>query len=407
MLADGGRLRGELYDHGPCGIDAAGFPGGVHVFNASWPARAGAALVATVSIVAFAAPAFAAGTDGAAWVSGTTAGFSAGSNVANRVIITRKGNVVTIDDRVRVKAGKGCKAVKGDKTKVRCTVKKGPTRVNVWLYDRNDSVVNNSGLPMSAEGGSGNDRMVGGSRNDVLYGMSGADRLSGMGGNDRLDAGAGNDMLFGGDGSDVLVGWEGNDVLYGGNGDDSLEGLDGDDELYGGAGTDGLSGGNGRDRLDGGAGNDGMDGDGPVTVYADVLLGGSGIDSISYFDRTADVTVDADGASGDDGQAGEHDSVGADVETIIGGRGNDQLTGNNESGQLQGYAGDDVLHGGGGDDLVEGGEGRDLLYGDAGDDLLFGWEENAAADTLDGGTNGVTGDECHPYSPDTAVNCER
>ena len=186
-----------------------------------------------------------------------------------------------------------------------------------------------------------------------------------------------------------------------------LEGLDGDDKLYGGAGTDGLSGGKGRDRLDGGAGDDGLDGDVSGTVYADVLLGGSGTDAISYFDRTAGVTVDADGASGDDGQAGEHDTVGADVEIIIGGRGNDRLTANNGSGQLQGSAGDDVLHGGGGDDVVEGGEGRDLLYGDAGNDLLFGWEEKAAADTLDGGTNGVTGDECHPDSPDIAVNCER
>ena len=362
-----------------------------------------------MSISAFAGPAFAAGTDGSASVSGTTVRFTAGSKVTNRVVITRNGKTVTIDDRVKVKAGKGCKAVKGDKTKVRCTVKKGPTRVNVFLYDRDDSVVNNAGLPMTAEGGSGKDRLVGGSRNDVLYGMSGADQLYGMGGNDRLDANTGNDVLSGGDGIDILAGWAGNDVLYGGNGDDSLEGLDGDDKLYGGAGNDGLSGGNGRDHLDGGAGTDVLDGDALGRVYADVLLGGPGEDSISYIDRTAGVTVDADGASGDDGQAGEHDSVGADVETIIGGRGNDRLTGNNASGQLQGDAGDDVLHGGGGNDLVEGGPGRDLLYGDAGDDQLFGWdwEEKAAADTLDGGANGVAGDECHPYSPDIAVNCER
>jgi serralysin len=165
------------------------------VINANWAARAGAALLATISIGAYAVPALAAGTDGAASVSGTKVRFQAGSKVANRVVITRKGNVVTVDDRVKVKAGKGCKAVKGDKTKVRCTVKKGPTRVNVYLYDRSDSVTNNSDLPMSAEGGSGNDQLVGGSRNDILYGMSGADRLYGKGGNDRLDADTGNDLL--------------------------------------------------------------------------------------------------------------------------------------------------------------------------------------------------------------------
>jgi Ca2+-binding RTX toxin-like protein len=150
-----------------------------------------------------------------------------------------------------------------------------------------------------------------------------------------------------------------------------------------------------------------MDGDDTGAVYADVLLGGPGDDSISYFDRTAGVNVDADGASGDDGQAGEHDTVGADVETIIGGSGNDRLTGNNGDGQLQGYAGDDVLHGGGGDDLVEGGEGRDLLYGDAGDDWLIGYENKTATDTLDGGPNGPAGDECSPSTPDTFINCER
>jgi Ca2+-binding RTX toxin-like protein len=135
-------------------------------------------------------------------------------------------------------------------------------------------------------------------------------------------------------------------------------------------------------------------------------LGGPGDDTVGYPNRTG-VTVDADGASGDDGQPGEHDSVGADVESLIGTVGNDRLTGNDGNGQLQGGPGDDVLHGGGGDDLVEGGEGRDQLYGDAGDDLLFGWEETAAADTLDGGPNGETGDECHPYDPDIAVDCER
>lgn len=376
------------------------------MITANWPVRVGAALLATVGVGVFAVPALAAGTDGAASVSGTRIDFKAGDKVANRVVITRKGTVVTVDDRVRVRAGKGCKAVKGDTTRVRCTVKKGPTRVNVRLYDRDDSVENNSGLPMTAEGGSGSDKLIGGSRNDMLFGMSGGDKLYGKGGSDKLDADSGNDLLSGGDGTDSLAGWEGDDTLYGGNGNDSLEGLDGDDKLYGGAGSDGLSGDRGRDRLDGGSGDDRLVGDGSGKVYADVLLGGSGIDGLSYFDRPAGITADADGASGDDGQAGEHDSVGADVETMIGGRGNDRLTGNDGPGHLLGYGGNDVLRGGGGDDMLEGGEGRDQLHGDAGDDLIFGWEEKAAADTLDGGANDVAGDECHPYSPDIMLNCE-
>ena len=56
-----------------------------------------------------------------------------------------------------VKPGKNCKQVKGDKTRVRCKTTKTPAKVIVRLYDRNDSVVNNSDLKMEAYGGRGND----------------------------------------------------------------------------------------------------------------------------------------------------------------------------------------------------------------------------------------------------------
>ncbi|MEU4243765.1 hypothetical protein [Actinoplanes sp. NPDC026619] len=62
--------------------------------------------------------------------------------------------------------GKGCKKVKGDKTRVRCTPKKTPIRVRVYTYDRNDSIVDRTDLAMTADGGTGNDRIAGGPRGD-------------------------------------------------------------------------------------------------------------------------------------------------------------------------------------------------------------------------------------------------
>ena len=53
--------------------------------------------------------------------------------------------------------------------------------------EKNDKVVNSSGLPSSLYGGAGDDVLVGGSDRDVLNGGTGADSLSGLGGNDLLE----------------------------------------------------------------------------------------------------------------------------------------------------------------------------------------------------------------------------
>ncbi|MFC7530351.1 calcium-binding protein [Actinoplanes sp. GCM10030250] len=447
--------------------------------------RAGLTLLTGAAVLgASAIPAQAATTGVASVVSGTQIQFRAGSNAVNKVVVTRSGNTVTVDDRVAVKAGKGCKKVKGDKTKVRCKPGKPPTRVRVSLGAKNDSVVNRSGLAMTASGGDGKDSLTGGPRADRLTGGAGADRLYGLGGNDWLEGSYGNDMLSGGDGDDLLSGGENNDREYGGNGrdtfsqgidlagagpdadllsggagddfadysgrrygitadsdgvkgddgrkgeHDTLTGIDriwggtGNDRLYGTAWADDLQGGPGNDtllgyggndqlfdgagnnRLEGGAGNDRLGG-GPG---ADILLGGSGEDTLSYADRTAAVTVDLDGASRDDGQANERDTVGADVENLIGGNGSDRLTGNAAANKFNGMAGDDIIRGGAGNDGMESWEGRDQLFGEDGDDYLYGGQGDGV-DRLDGGGNGsATGDNCVVYNEDAgtdvAVNCE-
>ncbi|WP_328464256.1 calcium-binding protein [Actinoplanes sp. NBC_00393] len=373
--------------------------------RSAWPTRAGLALLATISVGALAAPAQAA-TTGVATVSGTKVQYKAASGKQNKVLITRSGNTITIDDQVAVKAGKGCKAVAGDKSKVRCTPSAAPTRVTVYTYDRVDTIVNSTDVRMTADGGTGGDRITGGSRGDKIKGGSGADRISSLAGNDYVDGGTGNDTIAAGDGADTLHGDTGNDTLRGGNGDDTIFGEAGHDKLYGDAGSDILLGYQGRDRISGGADNDILYGDmSSDAVSADILLGGSGVDTADYSNYRKAVRVDLDGVA-DDGRPGEKDRVGADIEAIEGGLGDDTLTGNSSFNFLTGGLGDDVLRGGAGNDSLDGSAGRDKLYGESGDDILYGVDEPAGADRLDGGTNGAVGDDCFRGRGDTATACE-
>jgi hypothetical protein len=103
------------------------------------------------------------------------------------------------------------------------------------------------------------------------------------------------------------------------------------------------------------------------------------------------VRVDLDDIA-DDGEVGEGDNVGSNVEVVVGGAGDDVLAGSDGSNILYGRAGDDVLHGkqGGdhlygaaGDDRIWGGRGRDFLNGGGGADSLFARDRRP--DTLRGG----------------------
>jgi Ca2+-binding RTX toxin-like protein len=351
------------------------------------PAAIGIALCAVAAAGATATPAQAASPGTASVTSSTKVQYKAASGKQNKVVITRSGNTITIDDKVAVNAGKGCRKVKGDKTKVTCTTTKAPSRVTIYTYDRNDTIANNSDVRMSAFSGTGNDTVAGGSRGDAIKTGSGNDRADGRGG------------------MDTLWGMTGNDTLRGGPGDDQLWGLEGTDALSGDAGDDTLEDGPGRDRLDGDAGNDSLNGDDwQLARAADVLLGGTGTDLVTYAGYTKAVAIDADGVKGDDGQSGEHDTIGADVEALFGGSGNDRITGN---GSLMGGDGNDVIHGGAGNDWIVGGEGKDKIYGDAGNDSLDGGDyDKHVADLLNGGVNDAYGDHCEKAPKDTLVGCE-
>ena len=114
--------------------------------------------------------------------------------------------------------------------------------------------------------------------------------------------------------------------------------------------------GDGGDTITGGAGNDTLFGNGG----GDTLNGGGGIDTADYSSAATPVTVTLDGSAGD-GESGESDNVGVDVENVTGGSANDVLTGSGAANTLSGGAGNDLLRGAGGPDLLQGGDGSDTV----------------------------------------------
>ena len=101
---------------------------GISVSRSVWLARAGLVLVSTVALGGFAVPAEAATTGAVSVVETTKVRYKAGKGRQNKVVVTRSGSTITVDDQVAIKAGAGCKAIRGDKTKVRCTTRKAPTQ---------------------------------------------------------------------------------------------------------------------------------------------------------------------------------------------------------------------------------------------------------------------------------------
>jgi len=273
-------------------------------------------------------------------------------------------------------------------------------------------------IPVSMNGGTGNDTLRGGSEKDTLNGGANHDSIWG---------GEGDDDLRGGDGRDTLDGYTGDDVLWGGNGidlvsyndaagncsisiddvandgtistglriavpvndpgkdnvhsdienvigsfgSDTITGSDGDNYLFGGNGSDSINGGKGNDTLNGG-------------FQSDLLFGGEGIDTVDYSDRVYKLRVSLDDLP-DDGQLKtpfmdrEHDNAHWDIENIWGGRGNDMIIGNDNGNILEGGRGNDTLVGGAANDILGGGFGNDSLNGKGGFNTLNGGAGNDTA----------------------------
>ncbi|UWQ38909.1 calcium-binding protein [Leisingera aquaemixtae] len=256
--------------------------------------------------------------------------------------------------------------------------------------------------------GDGNDTINAGSGWDYIYGGSGTDRLivDGAFSNASFSSSFSRIILDGPDGRDTLNSIEfvqfsdrtvsltagtsyantlngdnrtatSHDVLLGGSGNDSLNGYSGHDLLLGEDGNDKISGHSGSDTLRGGNGNDtllgGLDAD---SLFGDGgndnLAGGDAMDTLSG--ESGDDTLNGDG--GNDvlsGQSG-NDLLdgGKGRDKLLGGTGIDTLKGGNGADTLAGGGGDDTLSGGTGGDRLRGGGGRDVLVGQKGDDLLTG-----------------------------------
>jgi Ca2+-binding RTX toxin-like protein len=228
------------------------------------------------------------------------------------------------------------------------------------------------------------------------------------------------------DGDDFLsVNVEARAALRGGDGDDRIDGgfnsFEATEYLFGNGGDDVLRGRWGTDVLNGGPGSDLMSG-GTSCDAGTAGLCFINFDTVTYAGRVNRVRADADIDAADDGERGEGDTIIADVEHIIGGKGNDVLGGVTTNFfrfdssrrlvgmRLEGRAGDDKLRGtrapdtilggvgidsirgggrgdaisaGRGNDELRGGPGRDRLRAGRGEDALFARDRQR--DRVDGG----------------------
>jgi Ca2+-binding RTX toxin-like protein len=175
---------------------------------------------------------------------------------------------------------------------------------------------------------------------------------------------------------DLLKGDATNNVIDGGAGDDTLIGLAGADTLRGGDGIDlasyvasasgvtvslmtGIGAGgdaqgdmlSGIENITGSAGNDTIEG----TSGNNVLAGGLGIDTLSYANAPAGVSVSlAATAAQNTGGAGKDAVTG--FENLTGSAFEDTLTGDKNANVIQGGDGNDVIQGGAGADILDGGD---------------------------------------------------
>ncbi|NBS63748.1 MAG: calcium-binding protein [Betaproteobacteria bacterium] len=251
--------------------------------------------------------------------------------------------------------------------------------------------------------------MIGSGLGDTLIGSAGNDTLTGGGGIDQFEITAGSDTVndLGSGGADLLIvslnatvvkatitaAWTPlatsiNDgtvrlestgvavnlsAITTGNGFTLVNTTANGTDLQGSGLADTITGGSGNDTIGGGDGSD-------------VLSGGNGIDMVDYRNASSAVTVNlatnsATGGAGSDTLAA--------FEGIFGSAHADTLNGTTASDTINGYDGNDTIDGDAGRDHVSPGRGSDQVTLGAGNDTLLveaDWVNDAAPDTIDGGT---------------------
>jgi Ca2+-binding RTX toxin-like protein len=267
---------------------------------------------------------------------------------------------------------------------------------NVSGGSLNDSIIGD-GAANILQGRSGNDALSGAAGVDELRGGNGSDTLNGGADGDRLYGGLGADQHIGGDGpgvdyaryddadygnlvislanpaantgaaaGDTYTGIEG---VFSGVGNDDIFGNGARNFLYGGGGNDLIRGNAGNDYLVGGAGGDGLYGG----VGADQHIGGdgAGVDYARYDDANhGNLVISLANPAANTGAAAGDTYTG--IEGIIGGVGNDNITGDAARNFLHGGDGNDSLRGANGNDYLNGGDGNDQLSGGVGADQHLG-----------------------------------
>ena len=218
----------------------------------------------------------------------------------------------------------------------------------------------------------------------------------------------------------MLTGDDAANVLTGNAGDDVIEGGGGDDILSGGAGEDAIDGGEGDDvYVAGTATPTASSAPAGLAVAAtaesdgnDTVEGGEGIDTYDASLTVAPVEIDLAEGNATGAEIGSDTLSG--IENVIGGAGDDVLTGDDAANVLTGNAGDDVIEGGGGDDRLEGGAGNDVFIagsiaaeGDIadGNDVIDG---GAGCDTYDASATvqGVVIDLAEGSATGVEIGCD-
>jgi Ca2+-binding RTX toxin-like protein len=262
-------------------------------------------------------------------VSGSTFTFSAAAGEQNDLRVETDGGLFrVIDNTAPVTAGAGC--IQRSTHRVNCP-NAGVTLVEVLARDHDDLV-------------------------ETLIGTTDA-TLNGGSGTDELTSGEGNDVLSAGKGGSGFLG----EGLSSGDGEDTLHGTTTSNR------STFMAAGPGDDELLGGPGQDTLFGD----LGADVLQGGGGDFDGAFWGGAAAINVTI-GSGANDGEPGEGDDVGGDVEQLSGTSFNDVLVGTVDSQSLFGSSGKDTLEGREGDDFLDGGDSADTLEGEEGEDQLQG-----------------------------------